>query len=142
LNYVDNDGTNKRPVMIHRVIYGSVERFFGILIEHYAGAFPTWLSPNQIVIIPVSEKFIEYSKDVKTKLTTAGLRVELDDNNESLGKRIRNAEKDKTPYILVIGEKEVEGGSVAVRKRGDGDQGALPIVEFISNIQKEITEKI
>lgn len=141
LSYIDSDGQEKRPVMIHRVIYGSVERFFGILIEHFAGAFPTWLSPNQVTIIPVSEKFVDYARNVAEKLKSAGIRLEVDDSNESLGKRVRNAEKEKTPYILVVGEKEMETGSVAVRKRGDGDQGSLKIEEFIVNIKKEINDK-
>lgn len=141
LNYIDSDGKEKRPVMIHRVIYGSVERFFGILIEHYAGAFPTWLSPVQCVIIPVSEKFAGYAAEVKSKLSDAGIRVELDDSDESLGKRVRNAEKQKAPYILVIGEKEVESRSVAIRKRGEGDLGAKKAEEFVGDIGKEIKEK-
>ncbi len=141
LSYVDSDGQEKRPVMIHRVIYGSVERFFGILIEHFAGAFPTWLSPNQVTIIPVSEKFVDYARNVAEKLKSTGIRLEVDDSNESLGKRVRNAEKEKTPYILVVGEKEMETESVAVRKRGDGDQGSLKIEEFIVNIKKEINDK-
>ena len=142
LSYVDSDGQEKRPVMIHRVIYGSVERFFGILIEHYAGAFPTWLSPNQVVIIPVSEKFNGYGRKVSDGLKAAGLRAELDDSNESLGKRVRNAERQKTPYVLVVGEKEMETESVAVRKRGEGDQGILPIDGFIAKITREIAEKV
>ncbi len=141
LSYVDSDGQEKRPVMIHRVIYGSVERFFGILIEHFAGAFPTWLSPNQVTIIPVSEKFVDYARNTAEKLKSTGIRLEVDDSNESLGKRVRNAEKEKTPYILVVGEKEMETESVAVRKRGDGDQGSLKIEEFIVNIKKEINDK-
>ena len=111
------------------------------LIEHYAGAFPTWLSPVQALIIPVSEKFIDYAKEVKEQMLSNGIRVEMDDSNESLGKRIRNGEKEKTPYILVIGEKEVESKSVAVRKRGEGDLGAKKTDEFIKEIKKEIEEK-
>lgn len=141
LNYIDSDGSEKRPVMIHRVIYGSVERFFGILIEHYAGAFPTWLSPVQALVIPVSEKFADYGKQVKERMLAEGIRVEIDDSNESLGKRVRNGEKQKVPYILVIGEKEVEGKSVAVRKRGEGDLGAQKVDKFIEEIKKEIEEK-
>lgn len=127
--------------MIHRVIYGSVERFLGILIEHYAGALPTWLTPTQAIVIPVSEKFNDYGQKITEQLKNSGLRAEIDDNQESLGKRIRNAEKEKIPYILVVGEKEVENKSVAIRKRGNEDQGTMKITEFIENIKKEITEK-
>jgi len=141
LNYIDSDGKEKRPVMIHRVIYGSMERFFGVLIEHYAGAFPIWLSPVQAVIIPVSEKFNEYGEEVKNILLENGIRVEFDNSDESLGKRIRNAEKQKTPYILVVGEKEVESKTVAVRKRSEGDLGSQDLTKFIEGIKKEITEK-
>jgi len=141
LNYTDSDGTQKRPIMIHRVIYGSMERFFGVLIEHYAGAFPVWLSPVQAVIIPVSEKFTDYGNEVLQQLKESGIRAELDDSNESLGKRVRNAEKQKSPYILVIGEKEVSTKSVAVRKRAEGDIGTKKVEEFIDQIKKDIEEK-
>ncbi len=141
LKYVDNDGQEKRPVMIHRVVYGSIERFLGILIEHYAGIFPAWLSPVQAVIIPVSEKFSNYGREVLNDLKSAGIRVEIDDSNESLGKRVRNAEKQKTPYILVVGEKEVTDKSVAVRKRGDGDQGSIKVEEFKEKLLQEIKDK-
>ncbi|MFA5020444.1 MAG: threonine--tRNA ligase [Patescibacteria group bacterium] len=141
LAYIDADGQEKRPIMIHRVIYGSLERFLGVLIEHYAGAFPAWLSPVQAVIIPVSEKFNGYGQKILTELQAAGLRAELDDADESLGKRIRNAEKQKTPYILVVGDKEQTAGTVAVRKRIEGDLGAVKIEDFIKNIKKEIEEK-
>lgn len=141
LSYIDSDGQEKRPIMIHRVIYGSVERFLGILIEHYAGALPTWLTPTQVIVIPVSEKFNDYGQKITEQLKNSGLRVEIDNNQESLGKRIRNAEKEKIPYILVVGEKEIENESVAIRKRGNEDQGTMKITEFIENIKKEITEK-
>lgn len=141
LSYIDSDGQEKRPIMIHRVIYGSVERFLGILIEHYAGALPTWLTPTQVIVIPVSEKFNDYGQKITEQLKNSGLRVEIDNNQESLGKRIRNAEKEKIPYILVVGEKEIENESIAIRKRGNEDQGTMKITEFIENIKKEITEK-
>jgi threonyl-tRNA synthetase len=141
LTYIDSDGSAKRPVMIHRVVYGSVERFLGILIEHYAGAFPTWLSPVQVIIIPVSEKFNDYGSEVYKEIKSAGIRTELDNSDESLGKRIRNGEKSKTPYILVVGEKEVADKTVAVRKRGEGDLGAQPVKDFLKMIKKEIEEK-
>jgi len=141
LTYTDADGKEKRPVMLHRAIYGSVERFLGMLVEHYAGAFPTWLSPMQAVIIPVSEKFSDWGEKVLTELKSHGLRAELDASDESLGKRIRNAEKQKMPYILVVGEKEKNDKTVAVRKRGEGDLGAEKLDKFITRIKKEIEEK-
>ncbi|MFA6525800.1 MAG: threonine--tRNA ligase [Candidatus Buchananbacteria bacterium] len=141
LTYTDSDGQEKRPVMIHRVIYGSMERFFGVLIEHFAGAFPLWLSPVQAMIIPVSEKFNDYGDKVFADMKAAGIRVEIDKSDESLGKRIRNAEKQKTPYILVVGEKEVEAKTIAVRKRSEGDLGSKDTNEFIEEIKNEIADK-
>jgi len=142
LEYVDSDGQKKTPVMIHRAIVGSPERFMGILIEHYAGAFPTWLSSVQAVVMPVSEeKFGDYAKEVQEKLIASGIRAELDASKESLGKRIREADKQKIPYILVVGEKEMNSDSVAIRKRNEKEQTTLKISEFIENIQKEIAEK-
>jgi len=138
LSYIDADGKEKTPVMIHRAIIGSPERFMGILIEHYGGAFPTWLSPTQALVIPVSEKFNDYGQSVKEKLAGAGVRVEIDSCDESLGKRIRNAEKQKIPYILVVGEKEAGSGTVAVRKRGEGDKGSQAVEKFIKEIAEEI----
>ncbi|HOH67660.1 MAG TPA: threonine--tRNA ligase, partial [bacterium] len=141
LVYTDADGKEKRPVMLHRAIYGSVERFLGMLVEHYAGAFPTWLSPVQAIIIPVSEKFNGWGEKVLAELKDNSLRAELDASDESLGKRIRNAEKQKTPYILVVGEKEQKDKSVAVRKRGEGDLGAKKLDQFIDQIKQEIKNK-
>ena len=142
LNYVNEKGEDVRPVMIHRVIFGSVERFFGILVEHFAGAFPLWLSPEQVRVLPVSEKFDEYAKEVNDKLVAAGLRSKLDNESESLNKRIRNAEKSKLPYILVIGEKEQADKTVAVRKRKEGDLGAQQLDKFIKQLEKENKERI
>lgn len=140
--YIDNDGKEKTPVLIHRTIMGSFERFMGILIEHYAGAFPTWLSPVQAIIIPISEeKFGAYALLVKNKLTASGARVEVDASAESLGKRIRNAEKQKTPYILVVGEKELEAGTITIRERNNPEQVAMKIEEFVEKIMSEIREK-
>ncbi|MFA6973450.1 MAG: threonine--tRNA ligase [Parcubacteria group bacterium] len=142
LTYIDSDGKEKTPVMIHRAIVGSPERFLGILIEHYAGAFPTWLAPVQAVIIPVSEeKFGAYAKDVETRLIASGVRVELDASAEGLGKKIRDAEKQKIPYMLVVGEKEMTDGSVAVRQRGDKNQEVLKVDEFVAKILEEIKNK-
>jgi threonyl-tRNA synthetase len=140
--YIDNDGKEKVPVLIHRTIMGSFERFMGILIEHYAGAFPTWLSPVQTIIVPISEeKFGAYALSVKNKLSALGVRVEVDASAESLGKRIRNAEKQKIPYILVVGEKEMEAGTVTIRERNNPEQVALKIEEFVEKITSEIREK-
>ncbi|MFA5961727.1 MAG: threonine--tRNA ligase [Parcubacteria group bacterium] len=142
LTYIGEDGKEHRPVMLHRVIYGAVERFMGILIEHYAGAFPTWLSPVQVMIIPISEKFNDYAKSIGTQFIASNVRASIDDSNESLGKRIRLAEKQKIPYILVVGEKEMTDGSVAVRKRGEEKkQEILKVDEFLENVKKEIEEK-
>ena len=141
LVYNDADGSQKTPVMIHRAVTGSPERFMGILLEHYAGAFPTWLSPVQVMIIPVSEKFNDYGQKVRKELFDSGIRVEIDDNDESLGKRVRNAEKAKTPYILVVGEKEQETNTVAVRQRSQGDLGSKELAEFIKMITEEIKER-
>ena len=141
LEYADADGTKKTPVVIHRAILGSMERFLGIIIEHYAGAFPTWLSPVQVMIIPVSDKFNAYGEEILAQLKAAGVRAQIDTAAESLGKRIRNAEKDKTPYILVVGEKETASKTVAVRKRGEGDLGSLAIQEFTDKLLKEIADK-
>ena len=141
MSYVNESGKEERPIIIHRSSIGCYERTMALLIERYAGAFPTWLSPVQAIIIPVSEKSNGWGEKVLAELNTAGLRAELDDGDESLGKRIRNAEKQKTPYILVVGEKEQKDKSVAVRKRGQGDLGATKLDKFIEKIKKEIEEK-
>ena len=141
LTYIDEEGKEKTPVMIHRAIVGSPERFLGILIEHYAGNFPTWLAPVQVKVLPVSEKFEEYGQFVKSEFEKNGIRVVLDNANESLGKRIRTAEKEKTPYILVIGEKEEADKLVAVRKRSQGDLGQKKLAEFIAEITEEIKNR-
>lgn len=143
MNYINEEGMEERPIIIHRSSVGCYERTIALLIEQFAGAFPTWLSPNQVTVIPISEKFSNYALRVAEKLkSSADIRLEVDDSNESLGKRIRNAEKEKTPYILVVGEKEAESGTVAVRKRGDGDQGVIPLEDFIKNIKQEIENKV
>ena len=140
--YIDNDGKEKTPVLIHRTILGSFERFMGILIEHYAGAFPTWLSPVQVMIIPISEKFNDYAKSVETQFIASSVRASIDNSNESLGKRIRLAEKQKIPYILVVGDKEETDGTVAVRQRGEEKkQEILKTEDFLEKVKKEIEEK-
>lgn len=140
LEYIGEDGKKHTPVMIHSAIVGSPDRFLGVLIEHYAGAFPVWLAPVQAAIIPVSEKFNDYAKEVFEILKKDSVRAELNDKNETLGKKIREAELQKVPYILVVGEKETASKSVAVRSR-KGDEGAVKITDFIQKIKKEILEK-
>lgn len=140
LKYQDKDGVLKTPVMIHRVIFGSMERFHGILIEHYAGAFPTWLAPTQAAVVPISnEKHLDYAQDVHKKLRDAGVRVLLDDRSESMNYKIRELLQDKkVPYVLVVGDREAESNTVAVRARGIGPAGTLPVGEFTSKITAEI----
>jgi threonyl-tRNA synthetase len=137
LEYVAADGAVHPPVMIHRAMLGSLERFLGILIEHTAGAFPLWLAPVQAKVLPVSEKFLEYAAGVVERLAAAGLRVELDASNEKLGYKIRQAELEKVPYMLVVGAKEVEGGSVAVRPRHGEDLGSLPVAEVAARLARQ-----
>ena len=119
--------------MLHRAIYGSFERFIAILIEHFAGAFPLWLAPVQAVVLPLSEKFVEYGREVEARLKAAGLRAAIDESNEKLGAKIRTAQLEKVPFMLVVGEKEAQSGEVAVRKRTGGDQGAMPLDRFIEH---------
>jgi len=140
LTYIGADGEKHRPVMIHRVIYGSIERFIGILIEHYGGAFPVWLAPVQAKILPISEKHIDYACKVKQHLEEAGIRVELDERNEKIGYKIREAQMQKVPYMLIVGDKEAEENTVSVRVRGKGDIGQKSIEVFIEEI-KELSSK-
>lgn len=141
LTYVGEDGQKHRPVMIHRVAYGSIERFIGILIEHYAGAFPTWLAPVQVKILPITDRQVNYARELAATMFDQEIRVEVDERSEKIGYKIREAQVGKVPYTLVVGEKEVESGSVAVRKRGQGDLGSQNAAEFISNLLAEIKEK-
>src|ERR1700758_4136679 len=139
LEYVGEDGSRHQPLMVHRALWGSVERFFGILIEHYAGAFPLWLAPTQVGICPVSEKVAEYAKHVYETLKNHGIRVHLDDRNEKLPAKIRDAQMQKIPYMLVVGPKEAEAGTVSVRHRSKGDMGPRPIADVVASLQQEIT---
>jgi threonyl-tRNA synthetase len=132
MEYVGEDGEKHQPVMVHRALFGSVERFFGVLIEHYAGAFPLWLAPVQVGLVPISERHRDYAKKVEAELKAAGLRVEVDDRNEKMNGKIRDFANQKTPYILVFGDKEEAAGNVSVRTRGKGDQGTVPLAEFIA----------
>jgi len=138
LEYIDSDGQPKRPVAIHRAIFGSYERFIGILTEHFAGAFPTWLAPVQARVLPVSEKHLEYARVVFARLREARIRAELDDRNEKLGYRIREAQVRKVPYMLVVGEREAQNGTASVRRRTGEDAGALPVERIVSDLAAEI----
>ena len=142
LKYIDSNGEEKTPVVIHRVIYGSLERFVGILIEQFAGAFPLWISPVQVAVLPISEKTMDYSKQIAEKLQNLGIRVELVTDADSLGKKIRNAEASKVPYMLIIGEKEVETKKVSVRARGQKDLGVMSVANFVEKIIREDKEKL
>lgn len=143
LKYQDKDGVLKTPVMLHRVIFGSLERFMGILIEHYAGAFPTWLAPTQVMVVPISnEKHVDFAQKVYEKMNAEGIRVKLDDRSESMNYKIREALQDKkVPYVAVIGDKEIEANSVAIRKRGVGQAGVFEVDEFIKTILDEIKSR-
>ncbi|HJB90992.1 MAG TPA: threonine--tRNA ligase [Candidatus Eisenbergiella merdigallinarum] len=141
LEYIGADGEKHRPIMIHRVVFGSIERFIGILIEHFAGAFPAWLAPVQVRVLPISDKYMDYAKDVKAKLDEAGVRAEVDIRSEKIGYKIREAQTAKIPYMLVVGQKEAEEGTVAVRSRCAGDEGAKPLDQFIADLLQEIETK-
>ena len=142
LEYIGADGEKHRPIMIHRVCFGSIERFIGILIEHFAGAFPTWLAPVQVKVLPISEKYEEYAKSVKAALDAADIRAEIDLRSEKIGYKIREAQGQKIPYMLVVGQKEQADGTVSVRSRFKGDEGAEDLNVFIANIKAEITARI
>ena len=139
--YIDADGQAKRPIVIHRAIFGSYERFIGLLTEHYAGAFPTWLAPVQARVLPLSEKFIDYARTVQSKLRAARVRSELDDRNEKLGYRIREAQLHKVPYMLVCGGREAEAGTVSLRHRSGDDIGAVPLDRVVSDLVNEIATR-
>jgi threonyl-tRNA synthetase len=141
LEYIDRDGQARRPVMVHRAIFGTFERFIGILTEHYAGAFPTWLAPVQARVLPISEKFIDYARSVYERLRAARVRVELDDRNEKLGYRIRDAQLRKVPYMLVVGGREAEQGAVSLRRRTGEDAGALPLDRVLADLSGEIASR-
>jgi len=142
MTYIGEDGKEHRPFMVHRALLGSIERFFGILIEHYAGAFPLWLAPTQAAIIPVSQNYIEYANSIAVELRKAGIRYEVDERNEKIGYKIRDWEMQKVPYMLIVGEKEKESGAVSVRKHKEGDKGSLALSEFIDKIASEIKNKV
>jgi len=139
--YVAEDGTKKRPIMIHRVCFGSIERFIGILIEHFAGKFPVWLAPVQVKVIPVSEKSMEYAQGVYDQLKAAGIRTELDHKDEKVGYKIRQAQLEKVPFMLVLGEKEAAEGAITVRSRDKGDLGSAQLDEFIADVKKMVESR-
>jgi threonyl-tRNA synthetase len=141
LEYIAEDGKKHQPLMVHRALYGSIERFFGILVEHYAGAFPVWLAPVQVSVLPITDRQLEYAKQVEARLKEAGVRVELDDRKEKVQLKIRDAQMQKVPYMLVIGGREAESGAVAVRHRKHGDQGVKPLEEFITGLKQLIDSK-
>ncbi len=134
--YIGSDGEVHRPVMIHRVVFGSIERFIGILIEHYAGKFPLWLSPVQVKVLPIAERFIEYAKEIADELAKFGLRYEIDYRSEKIGYKIREAQLDKVPYMIIVGQKEVDAGEISVRSRDRGDLGSMPISQFMEILQR------
>lgn len=142
ISYVGQDGEKHRPVMIHRVALGSIERFIGILIEQYAGKFPVWLAPTQVKILPISDKYMDYANEVKKALFDAGVRVEMDDRAEKIGFKIREAQLQKVPYMLVVGEKEAAENQVAVRSRDKGEMGSMDLNEFVSMVVKEDAERV
>lgn len=142
LTYVGKDGEKHRPIMIHRVVYGSIERFMGILIEHFAGKFPVWLSPVQVKILPISDKFMDYAKHIEKVLFDSEVRVELDDRSEKIGYKIREAQMEKVPYMLIIGEKEVETNEISIRLRDTGETISMKLEDFVKKVVKEEVERL
>ena len=143
LEYTDADGEKKRPIMVHRVCYGSIERFIGIITEHFAGKFPTWLAPTQVKILPVSEKYRDYAKKINDRLANDKVRVETDERNEKIGYMIREAQViDRVPYMLIVGQKEEEDGTVSVRSRDTGETVTMPLDEFVAKLEKEIRDRV
>ena len=141
LEYTDSSGRKKRPVMIHRALLGSMERFIGILLEHFGGALPIWLAPLQVQIIPISEKFVEYANIVRKECAQAGLRCEVDDRPEKMGYKIRESEMRKVPYMAIIGQKERNENTVSIRYHGRGDQGTLSLQKFVEQLVAEVKQK-
>jgi threonyl-tRNA synthetase len=142
LNYIAEDGQQKRPVMVHRTVLGSMERFIAGLVEHYAGAFPVWLAPVQAALVPIADRHNEYAHNVARKLKDAGYRVVVDDSSERMNNKIRKAQNDKIPYMLVIGDREMEAGAVAVRKRTGEDLKAKPLDEFLAMLAEDVKGKV
>jgi threonyl-tRNA synthetase len=141
LEYTGADNADHRPAMIHRALLGSFERFIGILIEHYAAEFPLWLAPVQAVVLPIADRHLEYAQQVRDELTAGGLRVEVDDRTESVGKKIRDAEVRKVPYMLVVGDREQEAGRVSVRRHREGDAGDAAVSQIAESLAAEVAER-
>ena len=141
ISYIGEDGREHKPYMVHRALLGSMERFLGVLIEHYGGAFPLWLAPVQAVVIPIADRHVEYAHRVADELRAEGLRVELDDRGERMQAKIRDAQLQKVPYMLIVGDREQEAGAVAVRQRSGEDLGALPLFQVIDRLKDEVTTK-
>jgi threonyl-tRNA synthetase len=141
LSYTGADNAEHRPVMIHRALMGSFERFIGILIEHYAGEFPVWLAPVQAIALPIADRHNDAAAAVTGTLRDAGLRAELDERTESVGRKIREAELRKIPYMLVVGDREAEEGTVSVRRHGEGDEGSVPVDEFVARLRDEAVSR-
>jgi threonyl-tRNA synthetase len=141
LEYVGADNVRRRPYMIHRALFGSIERFFGILVEHYAGAFPTWLAPVQALVVPIADRHHAYAAEVAGALEGSGVRVEVDDSSETLGNRIRKAQASKVPHVLVVGDKEVEARTVSARSRSGKERRGLPLDDFVSEVVGEIDQR-
>ena len=141
LSYTGADNAEHRPVMIHRALLGSVERFIGILIEHYGGEFPLWLAPTQVAVLPIADRHLDYAEAVRPSSSEAGLRAEVDERSESVGKKIRAAELRKVPYMLVVGDRDVEAGQVSVRRHGEGDTGAVGLAEFSAAALAQVADR-
>ena len=143
LEYVAEDGSRKRPIMIHRVCFGSIERFIGILTEHFAGKFPTWLAPTQVKVLPVSDKSLDYARQVYERMKDKGIRVELDDRNEKIGYKIRYARQiDRVPYMLILGEKEIAEQTISVRDRATDETTSYTLDEFLAKLEQEIKDRV
>jgi threonyl-tRNA synthetase len=138
LKYVGADNAEHHPVVIHRAIFGSIERFIAILIEHFAGAFPLWIAPRQVSLLPIADRHVDYARQVQQQVAAAGLRVELDDRHEKINYKIREAQLKKVPYMLVIGDREAAEGAVAVRSRSRGDLGPRPVSDFVTDALAEV----
>jgi threonyl-tRNA synthetase len=141
LEFVAEDGKRHQPLMVHRALYGSIERFFGTLVEHYAGAFPVWLAPVQVVVMPITDRQQEYARKVHARLLAAGLRSHLDDRKEKVNLKIREAQLQKVPYMLVVGDREAEAGTVSVRHRKHADMGVKPLEQFVDDVTKLVESK-
>jgi threonyl-tRNA synthetase len=141
LEYVDEHGERKQPVMIHRALYGSLERFMGVITEHFAGAFPTWLAPVQVAMIPIADRHVDYARDIARRLVEAGIRVDVDDSDNTMGAKIRNHQLHKVPYMLVVGDNEQESKTLSVRSRSGDERRDVEVDGFIEDLRAEIEER-